>query len=89
MAENSTQQDRYGSSRIIEMPALEARPRTFSRGETYLLRIQNLHGTGSRWETVIFLAYSADPGLSVVDRGGRREVVSRRDLFGAVPGSSD
>jgi hypothetical protein len=48
-----------------------------------------LHGTGSRWETVIFLAYSADPGLSVVDRGGRREVVSRRDLFGAVPGSSD
>lgn len=83
MVEIFIRQERCALSRIDAEPELKDRPASFSAGKVYLLRIPAVHGTGSRWEKVMFLAYSADPGLSVVDRGGRREVVSRRNLFQA------
>lgn len=76
-------QGRSALSRGDAEPELKGRPESLSVGKEYLLRISAGHGAGSRWEKVIFLAYSADPGLSVVDRDGRREVVSRRNLFQA------
>ena len=68
-------------TRNFQRSGLSGRPRTFLDGQDYLLRIPALEGGGISWERVVFLAYAVDPGLSVVKRGGRRAVVSRRDLF--------
>jgi len=58
-----------------------SRPETCSPGQRYILYERDVQGAGAKIREVQFLAYLPCAGQVMITDHGKKEVVSRRDLF--------